>query len=55
MSVIVALTVGLVFWITAWALGAKPFDAFLVPVFLTVIAATWRIAAPYIRRLTGQE
>ena len=55
MGVLVALTVGLVFWITAWALGAKPFDVFLVPLFLTITAATMRIAAPYLKRLTGQE
>ena len=29
MIVLVTLTVGLVFWITAWAFGIKAFDAFL--------------------------
>jgi hypothetical protein len=51
MQVLVALTVGLVAWIVLWALGAKPFDAFLIPIFLVVIAATMRIAQPYINKL----
>ena len=55
MGVLVALTTGLVFWIFAWSLGMKPFDAFLVPLFLTVAAATARIAAPFAKRLLGNE
>jgi hypothetical protein len=51
MGVFVALTDGLVAWIVLWALGTKPFDAFLIPVFLVVIAATMRIAQPYIEKL----
>ena len=55
MSVLVALTVGLVFWITAWALGAKAFDAFLVTVALTVGAATVRIVRPFVNQMLGRE
>lgn len=51
MGVLVALTVGLVFWITAWALGAKSFDAFLVTVLLVVIAVTVRVTKPFVNRL----
>jgi hypothetical protein len=51
MGVLVAFTVGLVVWIVLWAFGAKPFDAFLIPTFLLVIAATMRIADPYIKKL----
>lgn len=51
MIVIVALTVGLVFWIVAWALGIKAFDAFLVTTFLTFAAAGIRLAQPHIDRL----
>jgi hypothetical protein len=50
-SVLVALTVGLVAWIALWAFGAKSFDAFLVTIFLVVIAATMRLAMPYINKL----
>ena len=39
MVVLVALTVGLVFWVTAWAFGIKAFDAFLLTVLLVVSAA----------------
>ena len=55
MAVIVTLTVGLVWWIAAWALGIKAFDAFLVTVLMVVVAATARIYAPYVRQLLGKE
>lgn len=55
MIVLVALTVGLVFWICAWAFGVKSFDAFLVTAFLVVAAAAVRIAAPYVNRQLGRE
>jgi hypothetical protein len=52
MGVLVSLTVGLVIWIVLWALGStKPFDGFLIPVFLVVVAATVRIAQPYLEKL----
>jgi hypothetical protein len=52
MGVIVSLTVGLVIWIVLWAIGdVKPFDAFLIPCFLVVVAATVRIAQPYLEKL----
>jgi Mn2+/Fe2+ NRAMP family transporter len=51
LSVLVAFTVGLVFWIVAWALGIKAFDAFLVTLGLTLIAATAKIMAPFLNRL----
>ena len=51
MSVLVALTVGLVFWIIAWSLGVKAFDAFMVTILLTLIAATARIMMPAINRI----
>ena len=55
MSVIVALTVGLVFWLAAWAFDVKAFDAFMVTVALTIGAATVRLAAPYVNQLLGRE
>ena len=51
MGVLVSFTVGLVIWIGLWAFGTKPFDAFLIPAFLVVMAATTRIAQPYVERL----
>ena len=51
MGVLTALTVGLVAWIFLWATGTKAFDAFLIPAFLVVIAATLRIAQPYVEKL----
>jgi uncharacterized membrane protein YoaK (UPF0700 family) len=52
MGVLVSLAVGLIIWIVLWALGgAKPFDAFLIPVFLVVMAAAMQIAKPYVEKL----
>ena len=55
MSVLVALTVGLVIWIAAWSFGIKAFDAFLIPVALVVAAATARIVSPFVNQLMGRE
>ncbi|MFL5781212.1 MAG: hypothetical protein ACJ760_07865 [Thermoleophilaceae bacterium] len=49
MLVVVSLTIGLVVWIVLWALGAKSFDAFMITMLLVVVAATIRIAEPYVR------
>jgi hypothetical protein len=55
MSVLVALTVGLVFWITAWAFGIKAFDAFLVTALLVVSAAAMRLVSPFVKQLLRRE
>ena len=56
MAVLLTLTVGLVWWITAWALlGIKAFDAFMVTVFLVVIAATAHLYGPYVRQALGRD
>ncbi len=51
MMVLVAFTIGLVFWIVGWSLGAKAFDAFLVTLLLTLVAATMRQMMPFINKL----
>ena len=55
MGVLVALTVGLVFWIVAWAFGAKAFDAFLVTIFLVVAASAVRMISPAIKQLLRRD
>ena len=55
MAVLVALTVGLVWWITAWAFGIKAFDAFLLTAALVVGAAAWRIVKPFLDQALGHE
>jgi hypothetical protein len=55
MAVLVALMVGLVFWITAWAFNVKAFDAFLVTVLLVVSAQAVSMLTPFVRRLLGRE
>jgi hypothetical protein len=54
-ALLVTLTVGLVWWIAAWALGVKAFDAFLLTTFMVVVAATARLYAPFVRQLLGRE
>jgi hypothetical protein len=55
MAVVVALTVGLVWWITAWAFGIKAIDAFLLTALLVVSAAAFQIVKPFLDRLLGRE
>ncbi len=55
MTVLIALLVGLVWWITAWAFGIKAFDAFLLTAALVVGAAAFEIAKPFLDRMRGRE
>jgi hypothetical protein len=55
MAVLVALTVGLVWWISAWAFGVKAFDAFLVTAALVVGAAAFQMVKPFLDQLLGRE
>jgi hypothetical protein len=55
MVVMVALTVGLVWWITAWAFGIKAFDAFLLTMFLVVSAAAYQLVKPHLDQLLRRE
>ena len=51
MTVLVAFTVGMVWFIVAWSLGVKAFDAFMLTAFITLVAATARIVTPTIQRI----
>jgi hypothetical protein len=53
--VLIALTVGLVWWICAWAFGIKAFDAFLLTMFLVVGAAAYMMIKPFLDQLLGRE
>ncbi len=55
MIVLVALTVGLVWWLTAWSFGIKAFDAFLLTIAMVVAAVTVRLATPFVNQLLGRE
>ena len=55
MTVLIALTVGLVWWICAWAFGIKAFDAFLLTAALVVGAAAFEIAKPFLDRMLGRD
>jgi hypothetical protein len=54
-TVLVTLTVGLVWWIAAWSFNIKALDAFLLTVLMVVVAATYTIARPFVDRFLGRE
>jgi len=54
MAVLVALTIGLVWWVSAWALGVKSFDAFMLTGLIVVIAAGWHVAKPFVQSFLGR-
>jgi hypothetical protein len=48
-------TYGLVIWLVLWALGAKAFDAFMIPVAMAVAGFAWELYGPYLKRQIGKE
>jgi hypothetical protein len=55
MIVLVALLVGLVWWITAWSFGVGAFDAFMVTIALVVGAAAVMMVRPFVNQMLGRE
>jgi multisubunit Na+/H+ antiporter MnhE subunit len=55
MIILVALTVGLVWWIAAWAFGIKSVDAFLLTAAMVVGAAVIVLLRPFVDRMRGRE
>ena len=55
MAVLVTLSIGLVWWICAWAFGIKAFDAFLLTVFMVVCAAAFVIVKPFLNKMLRRE
>ena len=49
MAILVALTIGLVWWVSAWSLGIKSFDAFMLTMLIVVLAAAWYVAKPFLQ------
>lgn len=54
MAVLVTLTIGLVWWITAWSFGIKAFDAFLLTAIMTVTAAAVVMVLPFVKQALGR-
>jgi hypothetical protein len=54
-TVLVTLTVGLIWWIVAWSFDIKALDAFLLTLLMVVMAATWTIVRPFVDRFLGRE
>ncbi|HEX2416393.1 MAG TPA: hypothetical protein VHJ37_14375 [Thermoleophilaceae bacterium] len=55
MVVLVALTIGLIWWVTAWAFDIKSFDAFLGTVAITVGAAAFVMVKPFVDQLMRRK
>ena len=55
MVVLWSILVGSVIWISAWALGIKAFDAFLVLMALVVGAVAFRAVKPFLDQHLGRS
>ena len=55
MTVLVTLTIGLIWWVVAWSFDIKAFDAFMLTVLMVVLAAAYTIAKPFLDQLMGRE
>ena len=55
MSLLVALTIGLVWWIAAWSFGVKAFDAFMLTLALVIGTAAVRLVSPFVNQLLGRD
>ena len=47
------MLIGFVWWVAAWALGVKSFDAFLITLALTLAATAVHVFKPYVQRMLG--
>lgn len=54
MGLLIALTAGLAFWITAWAFGIKSFDAFMLVLAIMVAAFAVRLITPFVKEQLGR-
>lgn len=55
MLLLAAVTASLAFWIVAWSLGAKGFDAFLVVIGVAIVGFTLRLVTPFVKQQLGRE
>ena len=53
MVTLIALGIGLPVWILLWAIGAKPFDAFLACLLIVLPAAAYQVFSPRIKQSLG--
>ncbi len=54
MAVLVAFTVGILLWITMWALGFKAFDTFLLVILFVLVAIAGRTITPFVKQQLGR-
>lgn len=55
MAILWALVVGLVVWISLWAIGVAAFDAFLLLLALVVGATAWTLFKPFLDKQLGRS
>jgi hypothetical protein len=55
MAILMTFAIGLIWWICAWSFGIKAFDAFLLTVFMTIVATTVVMLKPFVDQLLRRE
>jgi hypothetical protein len=55
MAILWALLVGVVIWVSSWALGIKAFDSFMVLIALVVGAVAFRAFKPFLDKQLGRS
>ena len=55
MIVLITFTVGMVIWVVGWAFGFNSFDVFLVTALMVLVAASVRLALPFVNQRLGRE
>jgi hypothetical protein len=53
-GVIVTMTIALMLWVVAWALGINAFDGFMAVIAVLLVAFTARLLAPFVRQQLGR-
>ena len=48
MVILLAITAGLVFWVVAWSVGIKGFDAMMVTILIVLGACAWHVIRPFL-------
>jgi hypothetical protein len=55
MGLFLTTIAGLVIWIVLWSIGVKAIDAFLIMLFMVLVAASGRIFGPYLPGNRGKD
>jgi hypothetical protein len=48
MVILLAIVAGLVWWVAAWGLGVKSFDALMLTMLIALVAVGWHMIRPFL-------